>query len=245
MFRRTIEICALLAVLAGVAALPAPAGATPPCPVEYCTDSTGNYELVVPPLTNLPIVGNAYADCIWHVHADFGDGTSEELIFDASVGLTGSHAFPTRGVTYTVKIQLTNGHHGNTEEPCTNFTKEAKVRYRTASEEEDEAPDPWELIEQKEIVPEPIPLAPTIYTPNPFVGPTSPTTPPVAFWRQCRAGVRAHGVSCRKGRQVIGRAREKLRSRAGAPVAGFSCRATAVAVVCRRGTDRVLAPRVS
>jgi hypothetical protein len=244
LFRRATGICAVLATLAGVAALPARAGATAPCPVEYCTDSTGKYELVVPPLTNLPIVGNAYADCVWNVHVDFGDGTSEDLVFDASTGLTGSHVFPpTRGVTYSVEVHLTQGRHTGSGESCTDFEKTALVRYRTAAEEEGGTPPPWEVIKQEGIVPAPLALAPVTLIPNPYTQPSFPAgSKPVSFWRRCRAGVRTHGVDCRKGRRVIGRASDRLARRRDASVAGFDCLLTAISIVCRRGTDRILGP---
>jgi hypothetical protein len=241
LFRRTTEICALLAVTAGVAALPAAAAAEAPCPVEYCTDSSGKYELVVPPLTNLPIVGNAYADCIWDVHVDFGDGTSEDLVFDASVGLTGSHVFPAPGVTYQVQVDLTNGHHGDTSS-CTDFTKTARVRYRTPAEEAGETPPPSEVVEQGGTPPAPIQVTVDIALPDLSLTPTVQGLKPVSFWRRCGGGVRTHGVACRKGRLVIDRAGEKLARRGSGPVAGFRCGLTSVAVVCRKGADRILGP---
>jgi hypothetical protein len=242
--RRAIEIFAVLAALGGVAAMPAPAVATPPCPVEYCTDSTGRYELVVPPLSTYPVL-KQYADCIWAVHVDFGDGSGEDLVFDASVGLTASHVFPTPGFTYKVQVQLTEGHHGAGAEPCFDYNRKAEVRYRTPAEEEekeDETPAPWEVIKQESIVPVPVQVAPDAQTPTPFAEPALPGSTPVAFWRHCRGGVRTHGVACRKGRLVIDRAGEKLARGGSGPVAGFNCRLTSVSVVCRKGADRVLGP---
>jgi hypothetical protein len=242
MFRGLATAGAALATVAVLAGAAPADGASPECPVQYCTDSSGKYVLTVPPLSGIPLLA-AYADCVWDVHVDFGDSTSEDLVFDASVGLTGSHVFPTRGVTYTVQVELTNGHHGNTAEPCSDFSRTAQVRYRTAAEEEGEAPPPVEPVGEGGTGPSPLPVAPDGMTPNPFVRPAPPASSPVSFWRHCRAGVLTHGVDCRKGRLVISRARVKLAHRGKASVAGFTCRPTALSVVCRRGAARVVGPQ--
>ncbi len=76
------------------------AGATKPCPVEYCTDSQGKYVLSVPPLTTT-LFYKEYAACTWQVHVDFGDSTGQDYEFDGSKGLTGSHTFPEPGPSPT------------------------------------------------------------------------------------------------------------------------------------------------
>lgn len=240
----------VLSLLVAAAVLAPSAGATKPCPAGYyCTDSNGKYVLSVPALTYNPFLAE-YADCVWKVHVDFGDGTSEEYVFDASVGLTGEHVFPTRGITYTVEIQLREGVHYKTGEPCPDYGLSPLVRYRTAAEEADDPPaeppeePPEPPAEQGGATPGPNPPAPD------GGSATNPLTPGPApertgYWKRCRGAVFAHHVGCRKARRVARAAAEKLVRPGTAGARGFACRlrrGPLPSIVCKRGERRVLAP---
>ena len=248
MFLRAATIGAVLAVLGGVTALAPTAQATKPCPVQYCTDSTGKYVLTVPPLTKNPGL-SGLADCVWNVHVTFGDGSEEDYVFDASVGLTGSHMFPTPGMSYVVHIHLGEGHHAQGGESCPEYDQFAEVRYRTPAEEEDEPveetpPDPTNPPEQGGGSTGPVPVVPTADAPgDPGVAPIPADPDP--YWRRCRGAIRTHLVSCRKGRRVAGAATAKLTLPGSARVAGFTCRLPAGGtqpIVCARRAQRILLP---
>lgn len=132
---RIAGLGAALAVAALAAALlAAPASAAPPCPKEkVCTDEKGFYTLNVPPLPNIEPYA-AYRDCVWHVHVNFGDGTSADYIFEGEKGLSGSHTFPHYG-EYAVKITLSESHHKSnpTGPECLNPPQSATVLYRDPS----------------------------------------------------------------------------------------------------------------
>jgi hypothetical protein len=244
-------IVAVLVAL-GVATVSAPsAGADVPCPVQYCTDSDGEYVLLVPALSpNHPVFG-PYADCVWAVEVDFDDGTAEHYLFDAAVGLTGSHVFPEPGRTYIVQIGLTEGHHGQTTDPCPNLGLSAEVRFRTPAEETGD-PD----------VPPPPPPPPTVppdpgelVTPPSAASETATASPPDEpasapesgpYWRNCRRGVYTHQVGCRKGRRVARSAVARLSRPGNVRAGGFSCRlprGPLQSIACQgRGEQRILAP---
>jgi hypothetical protein len=247
-FRRAATIGAVLAVLGGAAALAPTAEATKPCPVKYCTDSTGKYVLTVPPLTDNPVL-SGLADCVWDVRVTFGDGTEEDYVFDASVGLTGSHTFPTPGMSYVVQIHLGEGHHAQGGESCPEYDQVAEVLYRTPGEEEDEPVEetptgPTDPPEQGGAGTGPVPVAPTANAPGePGVAPISADPDP--YWRRCRGAIRTHLVSCRKGRRVAGAATAKLTRPGSAKVSGFTCRLPAGGtqpIVCARRAQRILLP---
>ncbi len=227
--------------------------AAPPCPVEYCTDSAGEYLLEVPPLSVNPIYAG-FAVCSWDVHVDFGDGTGEDYVFDGAVGLVGSHVFPTRGVTYAVQVGLSNGRSSQPNAFCPPVQLNSSVRYRTEAEEvdppppEDEGepanePPPWEETEQGGTIPEAVVVS-VENTPTPWEGVPQATVPDAsAYWRNCRRSVMTHLVSCRKGRRVARLATARLARPGSARVAGFACnrrRATAGTIACRRGARRIL-----
>ena len=237
-------IGAVLLALVAVATLAPSAGAAKPCPAGYyCTDSSGKYVLEVPPLTYNPFLSE-YADCVWKVHVDFGDGTSEDYVFDASVGLSGEHVFPTRGETYAVQIQLREGAHSKSEEPCPDYGLGAQVRYRTAAEEAD---DPSETPTGPPLVPTdpggapPAPVAADGVIPN-F---EQPSTDSARYWKRCRGGVYAHLVRCRKARAIARAAGAKLTRPGTTQAMGFSCRlprGPLQSIACKRGEQSVLAP---
>jgi hypothetical protein len=254
-FRRTAFIGVALVLLSAAAVLAPSAGAVKPCPVEYCTDSKGEYVLTVPPLpANHPLYG-PYADCVWNAYVDFGDGTNDVYLFDAAVGLTGSHVFPTRGRLYLVNVYLREGQHAQTKEPCFNYNQTAEVLYRTAAEEADDPPpDPEE--EEPEPEPEkpagpaggggttPAPPAVAAGSATPEATP-APAPEPQVFWKRCRGGVLTHLVGCRKGRAVAKAAGAKLGRPGTVQASGFSCRlprGSATAIVCRRGEQGVISP---
>jgi hypothetical protein len=237
-------IGAALALLCAAAVLAPSAGATKPCPIEYCTDSSGEYVLEVPPLTKLY---PPYADCIWNVHVDFGDGTDEEYLFDAAIGMTGSHVYPTPGTTYTVVAVLSNGHHGQTKDPCLDYSLSGEVLYRTPAEEADDPP--FVPTDQGGTVPPLLPVAPYTVTPNawtPTPTPPPPTPAAATYWLQCHGGVLTHLVSCRKGHKIAKAASGRLTRSGTAQVIGFTCRLRSPrSTVCRRGEQRVLDERPS
>jgi hypothetical protein len=257
-FRRAATIGAALAMLGGAVVLAPTAGATSPCPVEYCTESNGEYVLTVPPLTGKPGY-EGLADCIWKVRVDFGDKTEQEYVFDASVGLSGSHLFPSPGYTYTVRIELREGHHGQSEGFCLDYTRYAEVRYRTAEEEgedeegsgaeEEPAPDPqgppWEIVDQGSTVPPLLPVAPDRTVENVEAASLGPPSASAPYWQRCRESVRTHLVSCRAARRIAAVATGKLTRPGSAHVRGFDCRLPpggAQTIVCARRAQRVLAP---
>lgn len=247
MFRRLTILAAAIAALGAGAVLPASAGATKPCPIAYCTDSNGKYVLEVPPLTDNPFLAE-YADCVWNVHVDFGDGTSGDYVFDAAVGLTGSHVFPTPGTKYAVTIALSEGHHGQTADPCPDYGQGAEVLYRTPAEEADDPPPPqgpWVPVEQGSIVPAPIAVLPDSSTYTPWAPPGELLAAPVPapYWQDCGGSVRAHLVGCRKSRVVARLAGGVLTRPGSAGVAGFACRRRpALPIVCRHGAQRISLP---
>jgi len=238
----------VLLALAAAAVLAPSAGAAKPCPAGYyCTDSGGKYVLSVPPLTYNPFFSE-YADCVWKVHVDFGDGTSEDYVFDAAVGLTGEHVFPTPGVTYTMQVQLREGVHEKSEEPCPDYGLNPMVRYRTAAEEADDPPPqppegpqpPWSPVDEHGTVLHPKPILPDGETPAP-----APAPGPTVYWKRCRGAVYTHLVGCRKARRVAGAATEKLARPGAAQAQGFFCRlprGPRQRIVCKRGEQGVLAP---
>jgi len=221
------------------------AGAAKPCPAGYyCTDSTGKFVLEVQPLTYNPFFSD-YADCVWKVQVDFGDGTSEDYVFDASVGLSGEHIFPTRGETYSVQIQLREGVHSKTEEPCPDYGLGAQVLYRTAAEEADDPPE----------TPTEPPLVPTGQGGTPPPAPAAadgeiphfgqPEPGSARYWKRCRRGVYAHLVRCSKARGIARAAGAKLTRPGTAQAKGFSCRlprGPLQSIACKRGEQSVLAP---
>ena len=168
-----------------------------------------NTSSTVPALTYNPFFSQ-YADCVWKVHVDFGDGTSEDYVFDAAVGLTGEHVFPTPGVTYTVQVQLREGVHSKTEEPCPDYGLNPMVRYRTAAEEAD---DPPETPTEPPFVPTGPGGTPPRRPSRPTAGsPTSGSRGPgsARYWKRCRGGVYAHLVRCGKARGIASAAAAKL-----------------------------------
>lgn len=234
-------IGAALVLLSAAAVFVPSASATKPCPIEYCTDSSGEYVLEVPPLTTNPFLA-AYADCVWSAHVEFGDGTSEDYVFDAAVGITGSHVFPTPGTTYTVEVSLSDGHHGQTKDPCPDYYRSAEVLYRTPAEEADE-PAPWVPIDQGGIQPEPLPVAPDSSTPNAWTQNSPATVEPTSYWQRCRGAVFTHLVSCKKGRRVAKTASDRLARPGTARANGFACHlppGSRQSIVCRRGEQGVL-----
>jgi hypothetical protein len=263
-FRRAAILAAALAAFGAGAVLAPSAGATPPCPVKYCTDSNGEYVLSVPPLSEIEAF-SSYVVCTWkEVNVDFGDGTSEVYEFVGSEGLTGSHRFPEAGKTYTVVIELNEAESSDPKVNCPEeFAIVAQVRYRTAEEEEDPPPgaeggepegggeEPGGGAEQPEgggTTPGPPAVAPQTSVP----GGSSLALPlgraereSASYWRRCRRGVLAHRVGCRTAGRVARRAARKLRKRARARVAGFVCRGgkhRARPIVCEKKKRRILAP---
>jgi len=240
-------IGAVLLVLTAAALLAPPAAATKPCPVQYCTDPSGEYVLEVEPLSTSPLSPfAAYADCVWNAHVDFGDGTSADYVFDAAVGITGSHVFPTPGVTYAVTVSLSDGHHGETTNPCPDYVVGVNVRYRTPAEEADDPPGPGTPVDGGGTQPDPPPLERDASIPN-ALAPIEPTpTSPlrVVYWRHCGSGLLTHLVSCRKGRGVATAASGRLTGPGTVQVRGFACRLLRgpPRVVCRRGEQRILLP---
>lgn len=233
-------------MLVAAAVLAPSAGATKPCPAGYyCTDPSGKYVLDVPPLTYNPFF-SAYADCVWKVHVDFGDATSEDYVFDAAVGLTGEHVFPTPGVTYTVEIRLREGVHDKSKEPCPDFGLSPMVRYRTAAEEADDPPpeppeEPVPPTEPGGTTPDPKTIAPDGGTHDIL----SPAPKPTVYWKRCRGAVYTHLVGCGKAHRVARAVIVKLGRPGEARAQGFSCRlppGPRQRIVCKRGEQRVLAP---
>jgi len=236
---------AVVVVLSAAAVLAPSAAATTPCPVDYCTTPSGEYVLEVPPLTN-PFLA-AYADCVWNAHVDFGDATDEDYVYDAAVGVTGSHVFPTPGVTYTVTVALADGHHGQTTDPCPDYALSTEVRYRTPAEEAGDppAPAPGTPVGEGGIQPAPLLVAPDASIPNAVPVPQSTPTParPAPYWRRCRGGLLTHLVSCRKARRVARAASARLTRAGTVQAGGFSCRVSpgqARWIACRRGEQRIL-----
>lgn len=221
---------------------------TPPLCVE--TDADGVYRLSVPPLS---LVAYAYPeikpleDCFWEVvEVDFGDGSPDEIYsWDATQGLSGSHAFPAPG-TYTVHVNATQGHHVNSGEPCPDFPLTATVTYPIPPDpppKTDPPKDPpFVPTDQGGTEPDPIPPA-DHSIPNPWSQPL-PVDEAGPYWRRCRA-VRTHLVSCRNGRRLARVAGSKLDRPGSTQVGGFECRlslGSAWPLVCRRGEQRVIAP---
>jgi hypothetical protein len=241
---KAIIAAVLVAFLAAAVSAP-PAGAAKPCPVEYCTDSSGRYVLEVPPLTYNPFLAD-YADCVWNVEVDFGDGTQGDYVFDAAVGLTGEHVFPMPGTSYTVQVWLREGAHSESEEPCPDYGQSATVRYRTEAEEADPPPveGPPQPKPGEPPTPGPPPTAPNVQE-TPDSGASAPEPEPTAHWKRCRGGVYAHLVGCRKARRVAGAAGTKLTRPGTAQARGFACRlprGPLQSIVCKRGEQSVLAP---
>jgi hypothetical protein len=237
-------IGAALALLSAAAIFAPSASATKPCPKgHYCTDPSGEYVLEVEPISPNNLLLGAYADCVWDAHVEFGDGTSGDYVFDAAVGITGSHVFPTPGTTYTVVVDLSDGHHGQTKDPCPDYSRSAKVLYRTPAEEADDPP-PWVPIDQGGTVPPLIPVAPATQIPNPWTAQPPPTPESNAYWRSCGGGVLTHLVTCKKGRRVAKAASGRLTRPGTAQVNGFTCRlrGSQQSAVCRRGEQIVRAP---
>ena len=147
-------------------------------------------------------------------------------------------------------VLLTNGHHGQTTDPCPDFPTSAEVRYRTAAEEEDDPPAPEEPIDEGGTEPEPPPVAPGTSTPNVLsqdgpaaVEPAPAQTTP--YWLRCGGGVLTHMVDCRTGRAVARTASARLARPGTARANGFACRlprGAAQQIACRRGDRRILAP---
>ncbi len=197
------------------------------------------------------------ASCTWDVYVDFGDGTSEDYVFDGMVGLDRLAPLPDPGVTYTVHVNLSNGH---SEEPgiiCFDYATSSQVRYRTAAEEvdppEEEAAPPEETEGDGDGAPggggqESAGPAPTAAA---GVG-----RPGAAHGAGARSAVEALLEALRRlapdppGRLPQGPAR-RAAARAGelsapgsARVGGFSCRlraGRARPIVCRRGRRGILA----
>jgi hypothetical protein len=260
----TLPVAAVLgaAILAPSSALACPSGGV-------CTDSNGVYELVVPPLPSTGFYAE-YRDCIWNVHVDFGDKTSEDLVFKGEEGISGTHTFPEYG-KYQVTITLTGGYHQNspTHEPCPNPIQSATVYYQTpqqiAAEEaqlkaEEEAKEKKQAEEKaaaeaKKQTEREEREAREKAAEERFGGGTGnsssegssgagPAGP--AYWLACHGTIQVHGVGCPKARKVIGRARRK-NLYAGGPqeILGFSCHLTGTRppqISCRHGKSRVLAP---
>jgi hypothetical protein len=239
---KAIIVAVLIAV--GAAVMPPPqAGAAKPCPIDYCTDPSGEYVLEVPPLGGFL---EAYADCVWNAYVDFGDGTSQVYVFDASVGLTGSHVFPTAGVTYTVVVILREGAHAQGGEPCPDYSQSAEVLFRTPAEEADDPP-PNKPIDEGGTVPDLTPVAPDGQTPNPWTAPAGdePSAEATRYWRRCRGGVHTHLVSCRKARRVARAAIARLARPGNVQAGGFACRlppGVVRSIVCQRGEQSILVP---
>jgi hypothetical protein len=237
---------AVLSMLVAAAVLAPSAGATKPCPAGYyCTDANGKYVLSVPPLTYNPFLAE-YADCVWQVHVDFGDGTSEDYVFDAAVGLTGEHVFPTAGVTYTVVVQLREGVHDQSGEPCPDYGQTAQVRYRTAAEEADDPPEtptepPFVPVDQGGTVAPPVAADGEV----PNFGQPGQSPDSARYWKRCGGGVYAHLVRCRRARGIARAAGARLARPGTALVKGFSCRlprGPLQSIACKRGEQSVLAP---
>ena len=199
--------------------------------------------LEVKPISPSDLLIGAYADCVWKAHVDFGDGSSEDYVFDASVGITGSHVFPTPGTTYTVVINLREGHHGQSKDPCPDYSQSVKVLFRTPEEEADD-PAPWVPIDQGGTQPDLLPVAPDAVIPNAFEQTVPPSPEPTSYWRRCRGAVFAHLVSCRKGLRVAKAARARLIAPGTVQTNGFACRLrrSLQSIVCRRGEQSVRAP---
>jgi hypothetical protein len=228
------------------------------CPTEYCTDATGSYTLSVEPLSG-PIFG-PYADCVWQVHVDFGDGTSAEYVFEGEKGLSGSHKFPSYG-KYEVNFTISAGYHKNSpsHESCPSLGKTAYVTFQDpaeVAEEEAKAKEEAKAREEAE-------KAPSGETPGEKSsgGPGAEGSTgsgggageggfsgkrEVHLWNRCPTGVYVHQVACGKARRVIAGAKEKLvKRRRSARVAGFSCKldpGRPRPISCRRGMSRILGP---
>jgi hypothetical protein len=248
---RATIIGATLAV-AGAVALTAPSAdaaetcPTPPLCVE--TDANGLYVLHVPPLSLVAILYPEVApiaDCYWTVvEVDYGDGSPGETYeWDATKEFNGSHTFPEPG-TYTVQIDATRGHHVGSGEPCPDFPITATVTFREPPVEPPPGPDPGGE------TPDPgggqPPPAASPDTGAPLLVPQlrPPGDEAISYWRRCRSKVLTHGVTCKKGRRVAGRARRKLAGRRSASVAGFRCTLSPALprpIDCRRGADRIVA----
>jgi hypothetical protein len=245
-----------LALLTAALLLWAPQ-ASAACPTEYCTDATGSYTLSVEPLSG-PIFG-PYADCVWQVHVDFGDGTSADYVFEGEKGLNGSHKFPSYG-KYEVRITISAGYHKNSpsHESCPSLGKTAYVTFQDpAKVAEEEAKAKEEAEEAEE--------APSGETPGeksnggPAAGGSTGSGAGVGeeegefsgtrgahLWDRCPTGVYVHEVACGKARKVVARAKEKLvKRRRSARVSGFSCKldpGRSRPISCRRGKSRILGP---
>ena len=236
--------------LVASAALLAPTGAAAACPAgSHCTNESGEYALTVPPLTGNPIFG-AYADCVWQVHVDFGDGTGADYVFEGDKGLSGTHTFPQYG-EYQVIAALSNGYHKNSPPAtCPPYTEIVTVLYQDPSE-----PETPPKQEPKEEKPKEKPGG------KPGGGSTGSGGGksggqgggeegeaggghPISIWSSCSHGVYAHRVPCGKARRVIEGAQEKLADRSAARAAGFQCHLTKglFPISCRRGKGRVLGP---
>lgn len=260
MFLRAAALAATFGALIAAAVLAPSAGATKPCPVEYCTDPSGEYVLEVAPLTSSPYPYiAAYASCTWDVHVDFDDSTEEDYVFVGTEGLTGSHRFPEPGVTYQVVVQLSNGESSEPGVVCLNPGFIAEVRYRTPEEEADDPPaGPGDEGEEEgegpssgepgggdETTPAPAGASAAPAVPAAAAPATPGTGRPASYWRRCRRGVRTHLVGCRRGVSIARRAARKLKKPGASRVAGFRCRlprGESRPIVCRRRARRILAP---
>lgn len=252
------RLAVLVAVLVGTGALialgPPAAGAAPPCPQgKVCTDNNGFYELAVPPLPDEGIYG-AYRDCVWHVHVDFGDGSSADYIFEGEVGLSGSHTFPHYG-EYAVVITLSDSHHkaNPTGAECLNPPQHATVLYRDPSkfaEEEQSEAAAKAAAEQREREERQAAKEKREREAQEAAkkrqekearekkregerGSTAPSTGSGSeeggkggggFWTTCRRAIYAHKVPCAKAQRVIAHAGKRLTRRGSTKVSGFSCR---------------------
>jgi hypothetical protein len=257
----------LAAVLAAALIAPSTAAA---CPQGgYCTDSSGTYELVVPPFPTEGIYGQ-FHDCVWNVHVEFGDGESADYVFEAEKGLSGSHTYPHYG-RYTASFTASNGYHKNNPgETCPGKTESFFVYWQSAQEiaeeealtkaekeakEQKEAEEKAAIEAQKQKEREEREARERAARER-FGGGTGGSgsegssggggqTGPV-YWRTCRGRIQVHGVGCSKARKVIGRARRKNLYEGGPQeILGFACHLTGTRpaqISCRRGKRRVLAP---
>jgi hypothetical protein len=254
-FRKLAKLVSLAVVL-GVLALPASSQAA--CEADFCSTLKTNSEGVAT-LNFSPAfvviaegqIGIKLVDCTWEVTALFDDGSPpEHHTYLGSEGLSASHTFPKPG-KYRIDIYAENGTHAGTEDPCPSFHFIFDATY-----------------------PEPPPPEPEVEEPEGEgpggEGPGGEKQPPakggqagggqsdpggepvqdgpiaILVWRQCKGGVAAKRVSCRKSRRVVRRALAALGRRQGsAKVGGFNCRLRPSSVhpmTCKRGPALIYAP---
>jgi hypothetical protein len=254
----------VLCLLAAAALAPQRAAACSLLEPEVCveTNSGGVATINVPPLSivaSLKPEVKEFEDCIWEaVEVDFGDGSPIEVVYwDASKGLSGSHAFPGPG-EYHVQIETNEGWNADsaTKPPasCPDLVIKAKVIYPTPPPPREEAPPPKPPTEREE------------EKPSEREGPSKGSgggggggggsgsgqgpvqTQPAGgngYWHGCAGSVYAHRVGCHKARTVIGVARSRLTGHRAVRVAGFRCRLDRDPirpVSCRRGAQRAIGP---